>query len=75
MEIIYATANQGKKNQVQEFLDYYHYDIKLITLSDIGYTEEIEENRRNFRRKFFDKSKSSRKVLQSTSDSKNHCCR
>lgn len=75
MEIIYATANQGKKNQVQEFLDYYHYDVKLITLNDIGYTEEIEENRNNFSRKLSAKSRSNRKILQGTSDSKNYCCR
>ena len=43
MEIIYATTNDGKKNQVQEFLDYNHYGIKLITLKDIRFNEEIEE--------------------------------
>ena len=43
MEIIYATTNDGKKNQVQEFLDYNGYDIRLITLKDIGFNEEIEE--------------------------------
>lgn len=53
VEIIYATTNEGKKNQVQEFLDYNNYDVNLKTLKDIGYLEEIEENRRNIRRKFF----------------------
>ena len=48
MEIIYATTNEEKKNQVQDFLDYNNYDIKLITLKDIGFDEEIEENRRDF---------------------------
>ena len=43
MEIIYATTNDGKKNQVQDFLDYNNYGIKLITLKDIGFDEEIEE--------------------------------
>ena len=52
MEIIYATSNEGKKNQVQSFLDYNNYNVKLLTLKDIGFTKEIEENRRNFRRKF-----------------------
>lgn len=47
MEIIYATTNNGKKEQVQEFLNYNNYDVKLITLKDIGFNEEIEENRRN----------------------------
>jgi len=48
MEIIYATSNKGKKDQVQFFLDYNKYNVKLITLTDIGFNEEIEENRRNF---------------------------
>lgn len=45
MEIIYATTNIGKKNQVQSFLDYNNYNVKLLTLSDIGFDEEIEEKR------------------------------
>lgn len=53
MEIIYATTNKAKKDQVQEFLEYNNYNIKLITLSDIGFDEEIEENRRYIRGKFF----------------------
>lgn len=48
MEIIYATSNKGKRDQVQSFLDYNNYDVKLITLTDIGFNEEIEENRKNF---------------------------
>ena len=44
MKIIYATTNEGKKNQVQEFLDYNNYDVEMITLNDIGFDEEIEEN-------------------------------
>ena len=47
MKIIYATGNVGKKNQVQEFLKYNNYNVELITLKDIGFNEEIEENRRN----------------------------
>ncbi len=45
MEIIYATSNKNKRNEVQEFLTYNNYDIKLITLTDIGFEGEIEENR------------------------------
>lgn len=47
MEIIYATSNEGKKNQVEEFLHYNNYHVKLLTLKDVGFEEEIEENRRN----------------------------
>lgn len=47
MEIIYATTNEGKKKQVQGFLYFNNYDVKIISLNDIGFNEEIEENRRN----------------------------
>ena len=57
MEIIYATTNEGKKNQVQEFLDYNHYDIKLITLKDIGFDEEINENGNTFEENSYIKAK------------------
>ena len=63
MEIIYATSNEGKKNQVEEFLKYNNYNVKLITLNDIGFKEEIEENRRNFWRKFKNKGRSHKRIL------------
>lgn len=44
MEIIYGTTNKGKKDQVQEFLNYNNYDIKLVTLNEIGFDKQIEEN-------------------------------
>lgn len=48
MKIIYATTNEGKKNQVQDFLDYNKYDVQIVTLKDIGFNEEIEENGETF---------------------------
>ena len=48
MKIIYATTNEGKKEQVQDFLDYNHFDVKIISLKDIGFNEEIEENGETF---------------------------
>lgn len=48
MDIIYATSNIGKKNQVQDFLKFNHYDVNIITLKDIGFNEEIEENGKTF---------------------------
>ena len=48
MDIIYATTNEGKKNQIQSFLKHNNYDIKLITLKDIGFNEEIDENGETF---------------------------
>ena len=48
MEIIYATSNQAKKEQVQEFLNYNKYNVKIISLKEIGFDEEIEENGETF---------------------------
>ena len=44
MEIIYATTNEGKKRQVQDLLDYNNYDVKIISLNDIGFIEEYYQN-------------------------------
>ena len=57
MEIIYATTNEGKKNQVQSFLDYNHYDVKIITLKDIGFNEAIDENGETFEENSWIKAK------------------
>ena len=48
MRIVYATTNEGKKNQVQEFLTYNNYNVEIVTLKDIGFNEEIEENGETF---------------------------
>ncbi len=48
MKIIYATTNEGKKNQVQEFLIYNNYDVQIVTLKDIGFDQEINENGQTF---------------------------
>ncbi len=41
MEIIFATSNQNKVNEVNEILS--NTGITIFSLSDIGYTDEIEE--------------------------------
>ena len=43
-----GTTNQEKRNQVQSFLKYNNYDVKLITLKEIGFNEEIDENGTTF---------------------------
>ena len=48
MKIIYATTNEGKKEQVQSFLEYNHYNVEIATLKDIGFNEEIDENGETF---------------------------
>ena len=48
MEIIYATTNMEKKNQVQELFENAKQNIKILTLKDIGFLDEIEENGETF---------------------------
>lgn len=48
MKIIYATTNEGKKEQVQSFLEYNHYNVEIVTLKNIGFNEEIDENGETF---------------------------
>ncbi len=48
MKIIYATTNKGKKDQVESFLHYNNYKVEIVTLEDIGFTDEIDENGETF---------------------------
>ena len=52
-----GTTNQEKRNQVQDFLQFNHYDVKLITLKEIGFNEEIDENGETFEENSFIKAK------------------
>lgn len=57
MQIIYATTNEGKKNQVQAFLNFNNYKVEILTLKDIGFDEEIEENGETFEENSYIKAK------------------
>lgn len=48
MKIIYGTSNKGKIDQVKEYLNYKKEDIEIVSLKDIGFNEEIEENGTTF---------------------------
>lgn len=48
MKIIYGTGNKGKINQVESFFKTQNIDAKIISLKDIGFEEEIEENGETF---------------------------
>lgn len=48
MKIIYGTSNQGKINQVKEYLEYKKADVEIISLKDIGFNEEIIEDGKTF---------------------------
>ena len=44
MKLIYGTTNKGKLAQVKEYLEYKKANIELLSLIDINFHEEIEEN-------------------------------
>ena len=44
MEFIYATGNKGKIEQVKKFFESKKIDIKIESLKDIEFNEEIDEN-------------------------------
>lgn len=48
MKIIYGTSNKEKITQVKDYLDYKKVNIEIISLKDIGFNEEIEENGTTF---------------------------
>lgn len=48
MKIIYGTSNQGKIEQVKEYLEYKKANVEIISLKDIGFNENIEENGKTF---------------------------
>lgn len=48
MKIIYGTSNQGKINQVKEYLEYKKVDIGILSLKDIGFNEDIVEDGETF---------------------------
>lgn len=58
MKIIYGTGNLGKKRQVEEFLQATGVNnITLLTLKDIGFTEEIVEDGLTFEENSMKKAK------------------
>ena len=49
MKIIYATTNEQKKSQIEHFFKAVNIkNIEMVTLKDIGFTEEIEETGSTF---------------------------
>lgn len=48
MKIIYGTGNKGKLEQVKEYLLYKMPEIEIVSMKDIGFDEEIEENGTTF---------------------------
>ena len=48
MKIIYGTGNIGKVEQVKDYLQAANLNVEVITIKDIGFNENIEENGTTF---------------------------
>ena len=48
MKAVFATKNRHKTNEVKALLSQYGVDIELLTLNDIGFTDEIIEDGESF---------------------------
>lgn len=48
MRIIYGTSNKEKIAQVKDYFNYKNINIEILSLKDIGFYEEIEENGTTF---------------------------
>lgn len=48
MKIIYGTGNKEKVRQVQDFLKAINMELDIVSLKDIGFTDEIEETGTTF---------------------------
>lgn len=44
MKVIYGTGNLKKLEQVENFFKTQNVDLEILSLKDIGFNEEIEEN-------------------------------
>lgn len=44
MKVIYGTGNLKKVEQVKNFFKTQNVDLEIVSLKDIGFSEEIEEN-------------------------------
>lgn len=48
MKIIYATGNKGKIAEIQKLFKNHKIDAEILSLKDIGFNEEIDENGTTF---------------------------
>lgn len=66
MKIIYGTGNSGKKNQIEDFLKVRNLgNIELLSLKDIDFHEDIEENGVTFEENSMIKAKAIKKYCDS----------
>ena len=48
MKLIYGTGNNGKIKQVKDYLNTIDLELEIISIKDLGFNEEIEENGKTF---------------------------
>ena len=48
MKIIYGTGNQGKLNEIKTLFENHKIETEILSLKDIGFNEDIEENGETF---------------------------
>ncbi len=61
MKIIYGSGNKEKLEKVKDFFENNKIDIELLSLKDIGFNEEIEENGQTFEENSLIKAKAIKK--------------
>lgn len=61
MKLIYGTGNQGKINQVKDYLKTTDIDLEIISIKELGFDEEIEENGVTFEENSLIKAKAIKK--------------
>ena len=67
MKLIYGTTNKGKLTQVKEYLDYKKANIELLSLNDINFNEDVEENGTTFEENSLIKAKAIREFCDENS--------
>lgn len=67
MKLIYGTGNQEKLNQVRDYIKATDLDLEIISIKELGFDQEIEENGTTFE----ENSKIKAKVIKEYCDKNN----
>ena len=63
MKLIYGTGNQGKINQVKDYLKTTDLNLEIISIKDFGFDQDIEENGTTFEENSLIKAKAIKEFL------------
>ena len=64
MKLIYGTSNQNKINQVKDYLNTTDIDLEIVSIKDLGFNEDIEENGNTFEENSEIKAKAIKKYCE-----------